>query len=386
MKILIFNTLYYPNQIGGAEKSTQLLAETLLKSGEEPVVVCTSNKDYIDYVNGVKVYYVNIPNLYWAYNSKEENKFKKPIWHLIDSYNPFNNKLSSIIDKEKPDIIHTNNLAGFSVSVWKFAKERNIKIVHTLRDYYLLCPKSTMFNEKLNKICDKQCFTCKLYSIPKKKLSQYVDVVVGISKFILNKHLEYGYFKNAKKEVIYNSVEVPRNFIKKDKSINETIFGYVGSLSQSKGIEFLLENFNSMDLSNVKLYIYGKGTTKAYETKLKKKYASDKILFQGFKKPEEIYKNIDILIVPSLWNEPFGRIVPEANSYGIPVLVSNKGGLPELVENGKNGYIFNPDKQGDFEKKLGLMLDKFYNNTWEFDVSEFELDKIVEKYKKVYQN
>lgn len=356
MKILIFNTLYYPNQLGGAEKSVQLLAEGFLKKGKEPVVVCTANRDYIDYVNGVKVYYVKTNNLYWTYNAKEEKKFKKPLWHLIDAYNPFSKKINDILDSEKPDIVHTNNLAGFSVSVWKLAKDRNIKIIHTLRDYYLLCPKSTMFNEKLNANCEKQCLACKLYSIPKKEMSRYVDVVVGISKFILKKHLEYDYFKNAKKEVIYNSVEVPKNFIKKEKSTKETILGYVGSLSPSKGVEFLLENFNNINLPNVKLYIYGKGTTKAYEAQLKKKYTSDKIIFQGFQKPEEIYTKIDILIVPSLWNEPFGRIVPEANSYGIPVLVSNNGGLPELVEDSK--YVFDPNKRDDFEEKLNLVLAK----------------------------
>ena len=77
MKILIFNTLYYPNQIGGAEKSAQLLSEGLLSFGHEPVVVCTSDKDYVDYVNGVKVYYIDTNNIYWSYNAKEEKSYKK---------------------------------------------------------------------------------------------------------------------------------------------------------------------------------------------------------------------------------------------------------------------------------------------------------------------
>ena len=385
MKIVIFNTLYYPNQRGGAEKSVQLLAEGLLKKGDEVVVVCTSNKDYIEYVNGVKVYYVNTTNLYWAYNAKEEKKYKKPIWHLIDSYNPFNKKIEKIVDEEKPNIIHTNNLAGFSVSIWKLAKDRNIKVVHTLRDYYLLCIKSTMFNEKLNKSCEKQCLACKLYSIPKKEMSKYVDVVVGISKFILNKHLEYGYFLSAKKEVIYNGVELSQNVVKKEKSNKDIILGFVGSLSPSKGIEWLLQNFIKMDMPNIKLYIYGKGITKTYENQLKQKYKSDKIVFQGFKKPQEIYNNIDILIVPSLWNEPFGRIVPEANSYGIPVLVSNRGGLPELIEEGKNGYIFELDKEGSFEEKLKLMIFSFYKKEkLSFDISKFSQENITKKYVDVY--
>jgi len=386
MKILIFNTLYYPNQIGGAEKSVQLLAEGLLKAGEEPIVVCTSEKDYIDYVNGVKVYYIKMPNLYWAYNSKEENKLKKLIWHLIDSYNPFNKKIVDVLDIEKPDVVHTNNLAGFSVNVWKLAKERDIKVVHTLRDYYLLCPKSTMFNEKLNMNCKKQCWACKIYSIPKKEISKYVDVVIGISKFILNKHLEYGYFKNAKKEVIYNSVEIPKIFTKKEKLTDKIIFGYVGSLSSNKGIEFLLKNFNKINIPNVKLYVYGKGITKVYEIQLKKKYKSDKILFKGFQKPEKIYTNIDILIVPSLWNEPFGRVVIEANSYGIPVLASNRGGIPELIENGKNGYIFDINNE-NFIEKLKLFLNTKFDETYIKNFSlNFTSEKIVKKYKDIYED
>ena len=76
MKVMIFNTLYCPNQIGGAEKSVQLLAEGLLEKGLKPVIVTTGKENYVDYVNGIKVYYVKTINLYWAYNSKEEKNIK----------------------------------------------------------------------------------------------------------------------------------------------------------------------------------------------------------------------------------------------------------------------------------------------------------------------
>lgn len=108
MKVLIFNTLYYPNQLGGAEKSVQLLAEGLLKAGHNVTVVSTSNKDYVDYVNGVKVYYVKTTNLYWVYGAKEEKSYKKPLWHLIDSYNPFNTKIEAIFDNELMHKIQKN--------------------------------------------------------------------------------------------------------------------------------------------------------------------------------------------------------------------------------------------------------------------------------------
>jgi len=55
MKAVIINSLYYPNIIGGAEKSTQIIAENLSQYGIEPIVVTISDKEKIDYVNGVKV-------------------------------------------------------------------------------------------------------------------------------------------------------------------------------------------------------------------------------------------------------------------------------------------------------------------------------------------
>ncbi len=382
MKILIFNTLYYPNQIGGAEKSVQFIAEGLLSFGHEPVVVCTSDKDYIDVVNGVKVYYVNTNNIYWAYNAKEEKSYKKPLWHLIDSYNIFaKNKLEKIIKDEKPDVVHTNNLAGFSDIVWKITKKYDIRLVHTLRDYYQLCPKSTMFKDGAN--CITQCSDCKIYAMPRKEMSKYVDAVVGISQFILDTHMAFDYFVNARKEVIYNSVPLVANNVKNSEKKSISL-GYVGSLSPSKGIEFLLEKYQKLNLPNTELLIFGKGIKKEYEQDLKAKYEQENIIFKGFMKAEQIYSQIDILIVPSLWNEPFGRIVSEANSYGIPVLVSNMGGLPELVINSKNGYIFDPDIDGDFEEKLALVLEMYKNNKFEFDLNAFGFDEIIGKYLRLY--
>jgi len=77
MKILLFNSLYYPNVIGGAELSTQLLAERLKLKGIEPVVVCTADKNRTDFVNGVKVYYLRMPNLYWLCRGRHQNFLKK---------------------------------------------------------------------------------------------------------------------------------------------------------------------------------------------------------------------------------------------------------------------------------------------------------------------
>ena len=65
-------------------------------------------------------------------------------WHLGDTWNrKAARRFGRILDIEKPDVVHTNNLTGFSVSLWSEANRRNIRIVHTLRDYSLTCKRST---------------------------------------------------------------------------------------------------------------------------------------------------------------------------------------------------------------------------------------------------
>ncbi len=359
-----------------------------MKKGMTPVVVSTSNKDYVESINGVKVYYVKIPNLYWMKIAKEQPRWKKPIWHFIDMYNIFaKRKIEEILLNEKPDIVHTNNLAGFSVIVWKLAKELGYQVLHTIRDYYLLCPRSTMFKDGKN--CVSQCGICKVYAMPKKIFSnRYVDAVVGISNFVLEKHLTLGYFKNASiKLSIYNPIVSSKSPSLKTQKTKEIVLGLVGIISPAKGTEFVLKCFRELGLSDIKLFVYGRGITQEYEKALKAKYSLANVEFRGVRNPKRIYEEIDILLVGSLWNEPFGRVVPEAYSYGIPVLVSNRGGLPELVKEGKTGFIFDPDRKGDFEEKLKKIISRieFFPKGEIIELSKkFRKELIVEEYIRLY--
>jgi glycosyltransferase involved in cell wall biosynthesis len=357
VKILLLNSLYYPNIVGGAEKSVQLLAESHLAKGHVPIVVTTSNKTYVDYVNGVKVYYIKTPNLYWVLQANEQPSLIKPLWHLVDTVNPLvMPRLRKILSEEQPDIFHSHNMAGFSVSVWRVAIGLRLPIAHTIRDHYLLCPKSEMHSR--GKRCGKQCGKCWLFSIPKRRATAAVNAVTGVGKFILGEHINLGYFSKAKlKTHIYNPVRLPPTQANRVGNGKNIIFGYVGMLVQAKGIEFLLERFANMDIPNACLKVYGRGVTEEYETYLRKRFDSSNIRFEGRKDPHEIYSSIDVVIVPSLRDEAFGRIVPEANSYGRPVVVSNRGALPEIVDHGQNGFIFDPNRRGGMEHQIRRILD-----------------------------
>ena len=390
MKILIISTLYFPNVMGGAERSTQILAEGLLSAGWEPVVVTTSDRDAVDSVNGVKVYYAKIPNLYWLRTAKEQPAYKKALWHLLDSINPFVGPiLSRIIRQENPDIFHSSTLSGFSVQVWNVARRHEIPVVHTIRDQYLLCPRSTMFRR--GSICSRQCLRCRLYSIPRKRLSKAVDAVIGVSRFTLQKHLDLGYFNRARiRTHIYNPIPKITEAEKVERDTRMLTFGFVGTLAPHKGIPLLLETFGAMNTNVAQLHVFGRGPYPGYERSLIERFQSEKIVFRGHCQPQEIYPHLDVLVVPSLWDEAFGRIVAEAYSHGIPVIVSNRGALPEITQESITGFIFNPDKQGDLEETIRRFIDdpdliERMSSDCRVASQRFREDTIVSQYMDVYR-
>jgi len=383
MKICIVCTLYPPYILGGAEISTSLLAKGLVQNGHEVSVITTGHTDCKEIIEGVNVYRLKNKNIYWRYPQRDKLLLKKMLWHLGDIYNVgYRKNLQDLLWTLKPDILHTGNLCGLSCIIWNVAQKQHIPIVHTLRDYYLLCPQQTMI--KGSKSCKSQCLVCKSYSVIKKVMSQKVNAVVGISNFILNHHLNYGYFKNAIYTcVIPNSIESQNIPQSNNKTKN---IGYIGRLSPEKGIDLMIEAFiNCSNKGLNKLLIAGTGNKK-YTDFLKQKYQNENIIFCGASKPMDFFQRIGLLIVPSLWNEPFGRVVIEAYSFHVPVFMADNGGLSELAENGIS-RLFSTDSINS----LIVLLNKYFQNDVNFDYNlfdnvtvKYDQQKITEEYINLY--
>ena len=275
MKITIVNNLYAPNHVGGAEISVQALAENFVAKGNDVLVICLGKKTENYVLNGVKVEVLKIKNNYWPFDNQNKTSLQKITWHLKDAINTnYNNIFKELLLGFKTDILLTNNLSGFSTKIWQIGNDLNIKSIHVLRDYYLQCPKSTKFKNLKN--CDKLCPDCKMLSIPKKKDSVNIDYVIGISNYILKDHLKNGYFKNVPNKVIYNGFKIDgkSNTVNNDK----IVFGYIGQVNKSKGIELLLQSFLKVKSTNWQLIIAGK-IDKEYLNYLKGINNSDQIKF-----------------------------------------------------------------------------------------------------------
>ncbi len=353
MKILFINTFYDPYLVGGTEVTLKQLTKGLLNFGYNVEVLSfTDGETKDEIIDGVLVHRVKIPNIYLPLPQKNRSPISKRLWHLIDIYNPISKKIAIKYIKDiNPDIISIHNIPGWSSSIWDAVLECGIPSIQVLHDTNLLCP-AQMFKKDKNSVCQQQCFLCKIIRFPHKQKSNIVRAVVGVSNFILTKYLSYGYFKNVPiKTVIHNSRNMEGINIERKIDKNFITFGFIGTLAPHKGIETLLNAYLKVKKSNFRLLVAGSGN-ETYEKYLKAKYSDKSIVFLGKVKPEEFFNIIDATVVPSLWYENFPGVILESFGFGVPVIGSVMGGIPELIREGCNGLLFDPYKDGDLEKAL----------------------------------
>jgi glycosyltransferase involved in cell wall biosynthesis len=394
VKILIANTLYHPDKVGGAEVSTRLLAEGLTRAGHEVVVVCAtgSGADRTDELNGVKIYRLRSVNLYWPHPAQKHSTVTKLLWHAIDTHNVImSRKLSNIIAQEKPDIINTSNLSCLSIDIWRLARNADIPIVHTARDYYLMCPTTTMFSG--SKSCTKQCGMCSIYSGPKRTASSQVEVAVAVSQFVLQKHLTSGFFPRAMRTAVIQNCYVPNADALPAPRVHSYTggpvrLGLLGRVSYDKGVEMLLDQLVADNTIDWTLSIGGKGD-KDYIASLKEKYNDPRVQFLGHVDPAGFFEKIDMLIVPSIWHEPFGRVTVEAYSHGVLVVGANTGGIPETIEP-KSNLVFDIERPETIIEKIRdgieLLKDPGVHDRLREHADTFNPDAMVKSYLDVYRS
>jgi glycosyltransferase involved in cell wall biosynthesis len=350
LKILLASRAYPPDVAGGGEISTRLLALSLAKEGAAVVVLTIGRTPSVLHVDGVKIIRRTAPNLYWSIHSAKMSAVRKALWHFRDSWLPSIADLATVLDQEKPDVVHTSTIEDISTGLWEHCARRKMPVVHTLRSYSLLCSKATMFRQGRN--CDRICGLCNTLSWPKRARTRYVRGVVGISQFILDKHLTVGCFPNARTTVIPNPVADDWVATTSGETSAErsgdvsVVVGFLGRLAPEKGVESVFDALRKSGRRDIELRIAGDGEP-SYMERLERVAIGLNVKFsKSWVEPRAFLGSIDALIVPSLWHEPFGRVVAEAHAAGRPVICSSRGALPELVKNNQNGLIYSPSDGG----------------------------------------
>lgn len=392
MKVLQINK--YPSLKGGTET---VLFETirLLKEYGHEVVLLSTDEGEVTYT----------PTYTISYPDRNASLMKRVSNLPSFFYNRSAVKtLESIIEKEKPDIAHIHLYQNsFSNSILPVLKKYNIPVVMTLHEYRQICP-SYLLLDKNQHICEKcidgNYFHCMFTRCAKGsfiestlltmemfyrrmfyKTEKYVDRFICPSIFVYQKHLAFNKDIADKSVVIYNPIKIYSL-----KSINKgNYLLYFGRLSREKGIQTLLSAMKR--LPNVKLKVAGVGDFPFSDI-------STNVELLGFKRREElepIIKNALFTIVPSEWYETFGLSCTESLMQGTPVIASDIGAIPEIVEHRKNGFLFesgNVNSLVDTISEAILLSDEEYIHmaeTGQQSLIKFSEDKYVKSLLSIYK-
>lgn len=182
------------------------------------------------------------------------------------------------------------------------------------------------------------------------------------------------------KTVIENYSTIHKECLKKKNYQNKTIL-FLGFITELKGcfdIPDIAEKVIEHN-ANVKFVLAGSGEIEKLQNIIEEKKISQYFSFPGWvkqKEKENLLKDADIFFLPS-HTEAMPMSILEAMGYGLPVITSNVGGIPQLVENGKNGYMTEP---GDIDGFAQMILELIGNNELIYEMGKEGIEKAYEKY------
>lgn len=390
MRILFVNTYYYPNMFGGAEHSVKLLAEGLSSHHECAVFTVDAATDglTVEKINGVVVYRSGSSRFnYKARFSKTETKFVKLKNRFADLYNPEALKhFNQVLDQFRPEVVHSNGIRGMGPHIWRAAKKKNIKVVHTLRDYFVVDP--TMKMNRLSLFWGWKAYFS--------HYSKYIDCLTAPSNYTLENVLNVGFCSCVKnKKAIPNATDVNEHELealidsKCQTSSTLTRFIFVGTLGEYKGVLNLLAAFDQMREKNAELVICGSGVLKEKVENASRK--NKKIIYRGQLSKDDLkkeYQKSDVCVIPSLWDEPFGRVVVEAAAYGCAIIASNRGGIPEIIKVLDAGNIIDCANIQLLRNTLDLLCDINVRKSQLYNIRKnvyhFSIENNVKSYETTY--
>ena len=368
MKILVINSFFSP--FGGAESIAYDTYKLLKKQGHEVYFYATNRPPFFE----EQYEYVNY---FPQDNFTTKGYLKNPVQYYYNKNNRV--KLNEFLELIQPDVIHLHNVLAFSPAILKCC--RTYPNVLTVHQADIVCPASTLMLQN-KKLCTKQLcqkgnyWPCiinncvrnnieasirracliSLYTRNLKYINKYITPSLALKNAILNCHINI-----AENQIITIPNFLNNTFFKNTPNYsNKNYFLYIGRLSKEKKVITLLRALKDLP-REIKLKIAGTGT----EEKALKQYAIENKLnnveFLGFKNREEVndlYQNCISTILPCNWFEIFGMTNIESFINGKPVIASNIGGIPEIVEDNINGLLFEP---GNIEQLKECIL-KYWNN------------------------
>ena len=359
---------YPPNYNAGSEVYSQSICTELSKHHtvsvftreENPYASCFSIREQ-KANNNLTLYFLNNPQGKDGYRHKQ----------MDDNF-------AELVKKLSPDIAHIGHVNHLSTGLIDELNKLKIPIVYTLHDFWLMCPRGQFLTRSIGRennfqLCEKQddkkCATdCyKVYfsgqkehenaeieswsswihqrMIETKAIINKVDLFIAPSNYLRDRFVkDFGVPEN---KIIYLDYGFPIEYLtqsKKSKRKTNYTFGYIGTHIPAKGLNILIEAFKQVQ-ENATLKIFGRPNGQStIALKTLAETSKNKIEFAGeyinHNLANDVFSNVDCIIVPSIWAENSPLVIHEAQSCKVPVITADFGGMREYVQHNVNGLLF----------------------------------------------
>ncbi len=379
MRILFIAAAFLPDSIGGVELHLHGIASRFRAQGHEVQVFCrgadaTRPEFAIERyeVGGVPVTRVNylfsdcdgFPRLY-----------RNPAIRAL---------FVAELARFRPDVVHAHHLTCLSTDLLDAAQESGARVVMTLHDFWMGCPRGQRMTKDLE-LCEdvviEKCSPCLAamwsgwfkggaHPHDLAQLADYhewirglllrVDRLVTPSSAAREVFHRYG-IPRARVTVVENGLDAaPLARVAHEPSATFRV-GFIGSVLPTKGVHVLIDAVRRLDRPDVFLAIHGAETgwheVVDYPARLRALAAplQDRVRFHGRYESADlpaILARTDVLVVPSLWYEAFCLTLREAWLAGVPVVASRLGAMAEGVEDGVTGLLFEPGNADDLARVL----------------------------------
>lgn len=370
MKILLYTDT---PQVGGAELQMLLLAKFLNKEKFEPILAASNYPQLDEWCRGFE---------------KENIKVKRlRVWHKHDFRHHF--QLKKLIQNEKIDILHAHIWnPGAGRYAYTAAKATKTPLITTEHDPFQLKGMKEKIKSKLLKNTSK-------------------IITVSRNNLILLKKIHPEF--REKMEVIHNGIDISwwqsqlLRFSESDKTeAKEEIFLAksdtliiltIAELHERKGINHLINAIPEVigKFPNVKFVLVGDGPHRdKFIKQAEDLNLHNNIVFLGRRKDiPKLLKSAEIFLLPSI-REAFGFVNLEAMICGTPVIASKTGGIPEIIEDNKNGLLISPRSPFDISNSIVRLIEnpelreKFKIEGKKTVIEKFSAEKMATQYEKTY--
>jgi len=372
MKILTAHNRYHVT--GGDDRVAWETARLLEKKGHRVIPFSMKNKKnwHTEYAR----YFVD--EIDYSEIKPSFSNFKTAI-KMIHSFEA-KRKIEDLIKKTKPDVAHLHNIYGrLTPSIIYVLQKYEIPVLMTLHDYKVICPAYAMYYKgevcercKGGKFyrsvfvrCHKNSYLASfvyvmeayVYSLLKTYVT-HVAYFIAPSIFMKQKMVEFG-IPQEKIEYIPNFVKPENNHSPSASFRQRGYFLYFGKLLRAKGILTLLEAVKG--LYNSSLLIAGDGDLRKEIESFIRKNGIANVQILGHLGGHELSKVLaksKFVVLPSEWYENAPLAVLEAFAQRKPVVGARIGGIPELIDEGKDGLLFEPGDAADLREKIRQMSSK----------------------------